>query len=122
LPQGWYVEDGVDGEEIQIFQITHNDTCDEKRAPIIVAKSLLVMANYSWVAHVYDHRVPASAAPFSAIPEKLSSDVFRQLLELLLACSICQGNNDSHFLWLSEQKKGKFLSAKRHWWHFLILH
>ena len=77
--------------------------------PIAIIKSLIVMADLTWIAFVNGLCINPSC-PANCILEVLNEDSFLELISLLQASYCCSGNSDAHFITLCKQRNGKFVN------------
>lgn len=112
LSSSWVIRlcDGL--IELQLVELCRQKQleCD----PIVVARSLIVNKDFTWVVHVHGHKLgPLKCSVTSAIPLKLGLDDFKKLADVVTGSSICIGNPDERFIKMSESRKGEFLSPSK---------
>ena len=114
LSSGWFFGDPQDTEEIRLFHVAHlESSVDRTNEPLKITKSLIVMADHTWVAFINGLPVQHSCSALHDIPDVLTCESFLELVTRLQTYYTCIGNGDSHFVKMCEIKKGKFLSIKK---------
>ena len=95
--------------ELKLCLITSQD-----ESPLVVVRSIVVKADYSWLIHVNNHRVdPQNVSLLKDVPPLLDITSITNLLQAVHTLKTCAGNPDSKFTELARSKKGQFLSADK---------
>ena len=108
IPLGWT---DVSSESEQRFcEITRQDIPDTP--PLVVARSLVVQPDSSWMVHVHGHQVDqAHILSFLEVPSEICPATTATLLSTVATLAVCAGNPESQFVELAKQKSGNFLSS-----------
>ena len=80
--------------------------------PIVITHYLTVNADLAWSPLVHNHKFMQQNCPaLQSIPQILTSDSLRDLLQLLDRLHVCCGQPDSHYISMVNAKKGKIISS-----------
>ena len=108
VPVGW--TDVSSDSEQRFCEITRQDIPDTP--PLVVARSLVVQPDSSWMVHVHGHQVDqARILSFLEVPSEICPATTATLLSTVATLAVCIGNPESRFVELAKQKGGNFLSS-----------
>ncbi len=109
VPEGWI---NISTEtKLRLCQISRQTL--PNTAPLVVARSLIVKSDHSWMLHVHGHHADPLHIPGYDITPVFDPTLTTSLLQKVERLNTCIGNPDSKIIDLAKQKKrGQFLSAK----------
>ena len=108
VPVGW--TNAFSESEERFCEITRQDIPDTP--PLVVARSLVVQPDSSWMVHVHGHQVDqAHILSFLEVPSEICLATTATLLSTVATLAVCVGNAESRFVELAKQKGGNFLSS-----------
>ena len=111
IPDGWNT---IPHErELRLCQISSQAL--SSIPPLVVTRSIVVKADYSWMLHVNNHQVdPQNISSFVEVPPFLDASSTTSLLQAVCTLNTCVGNPDPKFIDLAKSKKNsQFLSSEK---------
>ena len=108
LSNGWV--DQTKLEKITLCKLSEEASTSTR--PAMVTHSLVINSDLTWKCFFHGHEVK-DCPPLHSFPDVIDPPKLQQLIGALDSCYLCPGNPDKHFLSMSSERKGKFLSVKQ---------